>query len=122
LPAGPIDVAVLAAGPLVIFPRLLAPALYDLILGVFAKQGQTPAIAQEAVQMQTLIGLVAGGLGFALVPSSMRYLKRPGVVYRNLKGAAIEVEVGLSWRRDNDSAVLSAWLDSLDCPTRISSA
>jgi hypothetical protein len=52
----------------------------------------------------------------------MRHLKRPGVTYRNLKGVAIEVEAGLAWRRDNESAVLSAWLDSLDRPTRISSA
>jgi DNA-binding transcriptional LysR family regulator len=99
--------------PLVIFPRRLAPAFYDVILGAFAARGQSPLIAQEAVQMQTIIGLVAGGLGVALVPHSMRYLKRPGVVYRALKAQHIEVEVGLAWRRDNDSAVLAAWLSSL---------
>ena len=97
--------------PLIIFPRRLAPALHDQILGCFREAGLTPSIEQEAIQMQTIVGLVAAGLGIALVPQSVSNLKRPGVEYRALKEASPLVEIGLAWRRDNTSPVLQAFLD-----------
>ena len=97
--------------PLIIFPRRLAPALHDQILGCFRDAGLTPSIEQEAIQMQTIVGLVAAGMGIALVPQSVSNLKRPGVEYRALKEASPLVEIGLAWRRDNTSPVLQAFLD-----------
>ena len=97
--------------PLIIFPRRLAPALHDQILGCFRDAGLTPSIEQEAIQMQTIVGLVAAGMGIALVPQSVSNLKRPGVEYRALKEASPLVEIGLAWRRDNTSPVLQSFLD-----------
>ena len=97
--------------PLIIFPRRLAPALHDQILGCFREAGLTPSIEQEAIQMQTIVGLVAAGMGIALVPQSVSNLKRPGVEYRALTEASPLVEIGLAWRRDNTSPVLQAFLD-----------
>ena len=97
--------------PLIIFPRRLAPALHDQILGCFREAGLTPSIEQEAIQMQTIVGLVAAGMGIALVPQSVSNLKRPGVEYRALKEASPLVEIGLAWRRDNTSPVLQSFLD-----------
>lgn len=99
--------------PLIIFPREIAPALHDAILGCFRDAGLTPYIGQEAIQMQTIIGLVSAGMGMALVPQSVSNLKRPGVEYRNLQGTAPMVETGLAWRRDNASPVLRAFLEHL---------
>lgn len=96
--------------PLIIFPRRLAPALHDQILGCFRDAGLTPSIEQEAIQMQTIVGLVAAGMGIALVPQSVSNLKRPGVEYRALKEASPLVEIGLAWRRDNTSPVLQSFL------------
>lgn len=96
--------------PLIIFPRRLAPALHDQILGCFREAGLTPSIEQEAIQMQTIVGLVAAGMGIALVPQSVSNLKRPGVEYRALKEASPLVEIGLAWRRDNTSPVLQSFL------------
>jgi DNA-binding transcriptional LysR family regulator len=97
--------------PLIIFPRRLAPALHDQILGCFREAGMTPHIGQEAIQMQTIIGLVSAGMGMALVPQSVSNLKRPGVEYRDLKEPGPMVETGLAWRRDNTSPVLHAFLE-----------
>ena len=97
--------------PLIIFPRRLAPALHDQILGCFRDAGLTPSLEQEAIQMQTIVGLVAAGMGIALVPQSVSNLKRPGVEYRALKEASPLVEIGLAWRRDNTSPVLQSFLD-----------
>ncbi len=108
-----IALADLAEMPLIIFPRRLAPVFHDAILAYFRAQGLTPRIGQEAIQMQTIIGLVSAGMGIALVPQSVSNLKRPGVAYRPLAAATPWIETGIAWRRDNTSPVLHAFLDSL---------
>lgn len=99
--------------PLIIFPRPIAPALHDAILACFAAAGVTPVIGQEAIQMQTIVGLVSAGMGLALVPQSVSNLMRPGVEYRALRDATPLVETGLAWRRDNPSPVLQGFLELL---------
>lgn len=90
--------------PLVIFPRAIAPSLYDAVLAFYHRHGVTPVIAQEAIQMQTIVNLVSAGLGLALVPQAMRSLQRPGIVYRTLPAAladgAPRAETSLVWRPD----------------------
>jgi DNA-binding transcriptional LysR family regulator len=97
--------------PLIIFPRANSPALYDAILDVFRAAGITPAIEQEAIQMQTIVSLVSAGMGIALVPQSVGNLRRPGVEYLPLAQSTPLVETGLAWRRDNSSPVLKGFLD-----------
>ncbi|WP_317202832.1 LysR family transcriptional regulator [Janthinobacterium sp.] len=109
----PVRLRDLPALPLIIFPRAIAPALHDTILGVFRVAGITPAIGQEAIQMQTIVSLVSAGMGIALVPQSVSKLMRPGVEYRALADPTALVETGLAWRRDNDSPVLRGFLDLL---------
>jgi DNA-binding transcriptional LysR family regulator len=60
--------------------------------------------------MQTIVGLVAGAIGVALVPASLRNLHRRGVVYKSVYGLSPTVELGLIWRRDNPSMVLNSFL------------
>ncbi|WP_298825242.1 LysR family transcriptional regulator [uncultured Piscinibacter sp.] len=95
--------------PLVIFPRGIAPSLYDAVLAFYHRHGVTPVIAQEAIQMQTIVNLVSAGLGLALVPRSMTLLQRPGTVYRalpaSLADAAPRCETSLVWRPDAPPAV-----------------
>lgn len=87
----------IAAEPLVIFPRAIAPSLFDAVVGHYRAMGATPAIAQEAIQMQTIVNLVSAGLGVAWVPASLMQLQRPGVVYRPLSGAPLACETSLVW-------------------------
>ncbi|MET0541909.1 MAG: LysR family transcriptional regulator [Variovorax sp.] len=70
------------AEPLVIFPRRILPSIHDAITGLYQAASRTPAIAQEAIQMQTIVNLVSGGLGLAWVPESVMQFRREGVVYR----------------------------------------
>ena len=96
--------------PLVIFPRETAPSLYDAVLAFFHRHGVTPVIAQEAIQMQTIVNLVSAGLGLALVPRAMTNLVRPGVSYRALPRALAEgaphCETSLIWPEDAPPATL----------------
>jgi DNA-binding transcriptional LysR family regulator len=108
-----IALSMLGDTPLIIFPRRIAPAFHDAILACFHDAGLTPRIGQEAIQMQTIVGLVSAGMGIALVPQSVSNLKRPGVEYRPLADRTPMVETGLAWRRDNASPVLHAFLKLL---------
>jgi DNA-binding transcriptional LysR family regulator len=110
---GPVSLAALPPLPLIIFPRPIAPGLHDAILGCFRAAGITPAIGQEAIQMQTIVSLVSAGIGLALVPQSVSKLMRPGVEYRALRDPTPLVETGLAWRRDNPSPVLQGFLELL---------
>jgi DNA-binding transcriptional LysR family regulator len=108
-----VPLAAIADMPLIIFPRRIAPAFHDTILGCFRDAGLTPHIGQEAIQMQTIVSLVSAGMGIALVPQSVSNLKRPGVAYIPLAHKTASVETGLAWRRDNASPVLRTFLDLL---------
>jgi DNA-binding transcriptional LysR family regulator len=88
----------IADEPLLIFPRGIAPSLYDAVLAFYREMGATPHIAQQAIQMQTLVNLVSAGMGLAWVPASVMQLQRPGVVYRPLAGASLQCETSLVWR------------------------
>ena len=77
-----VPLAAALAEALVIFPRRIVPSLYDAIFGLYHAAGRAPEVAQEAIQMQTIVNLVSGGLGVAWVPESVMQFKRSGVVYR----------------------------------------
>jgi DNA-binding transcriptional LysR family regulator len=100
----------LLAQPLVIFPRETAPSLHDALLAFYHRHGVAPAIAQEAIQMQTILNLVSAGMGIALVPRSMTRLRRPGVSYRpvprELSRGAPTCETSLVWPADAPPAAL----------------
>jgi DNA-binding transcriptional LysR family regulator len=96
-----LSLAKVLAEPLVIFPRRIVPSLHDAIFGLYHAAGRSPQVAQEAIQMQTIVNLVSAGLGVAWVPESVRQFQRPGVVYRSVSGqrgkAVPECETTLVW-------------------------
>jgi len=100
-----LDFAAVSGEPLVIFPRPIAPSLFDAVVGFYRASGATPSIAQEAIQMQTIVNLVSAGIGVAWVPASLMQLQRPGVVYRPLAGAPLLCETSLVWREPAPPAV-----------------
>ncbi len=101
--------AVIAA-PLLIFPRRSAPAFYDLVMDYYAAHGGQARVAQEAIQMQTIISLVSAGMGIALVPASLRHLARTGVTYLDLLEDAPLLETGMVWRRGDATPTLERFI------------
>ncbi len=103
--------------PLVIFPRRIAPSLHDGIFALYHHAGRLPAIAQEAIQMQTIVNLVSAGLGLAWVPASVQQFQREGVVYRavsDLAGAELpRSETSLVWRAASDNPALLRLMEIL---------
>jgi len=86
---------------LIATPAVVAPALHNAIQSFFHAAGfAMPAIKLEVQLQQTIISLVAEGVGIALVPESLKTLAMPAVKYCALKNAPV-VEQVLAWRTDN---------------------
>jgi DNA-binding transcriptional LysR family regulator len=103
---GAVAVRALIDDPFVMVPREIAPGLYDIVAGLVAKAGFSLNVAQEAIQMQTVVSLVSSGLGVALVPESVANLGRQGVVYRPLADKHPRLDLWLAWRRGSIGAAV----------------
>ncbi len=107
--------AALLAEPLVMFPRRILPTLQDAIFAMYHAAGRVPQVAQEAIQMQTIVNLVSAGLGIAWVPQSVQQFQRPGVVYRSIRptrGHALPTcETSLVWRAEAVSPALAHFIE-----------
>jgi DNA-binding transcriptional LysR family regulator len=65
-----------------------------------------PRLGQSALQIGTVINLVAADLGFSLVPASMSQLQVTGVLYRAIKGKAPIARLALAYRRGETSKIV----------------
>jgi DNA-binding transcriptional LysR family regulator len=115
---GAVGLRALSKESFIVPPRDVAPGLYDLTISQCRAAGFAPKITQHARQMQTVIGLVACGMGFALVPSSVRHLRRTGVRYLSLRGKAAHVEVGILRLRHAKSGLRERFVDALRSASR----
>ena len=101
-----IELSAALALPLVMYPREIAPSLFDAQLSLYSAQQVAPHIVQEAIQMQTIVNLVSAGIGVAWVPEAVMGLQRPGVVYKRVQGAVPVCETSLLWSQDCAPVVL----------------
>ena len=99
----------LAQQPFVLFPREQAPGFYDRLLAVLTGAGTPPRIVQYAPEMQTIIGLVATGIGVSLVPASVQQLALEGVAYRPVTRSPYS-ELAAITRPDEPSVLVQAFL------------
>ncbi|WP_454688394.1 LysR family transcriptional regulator [Achromobacter aloeverae] len=82
--------------PFIIYSRMLVPTMHALTMYVFEEAGIHPRIAQEAVQVQTLLSLVESGLGVALVPGLATRYAGSGVRLLHLDGQSSAINVAIA--------------------------
>lgn len=110
-----ITLADVADEPFVLPERHDVPGLHAAITALFADAGVTPRVAQRGVWLiQTVLGLVAAGIGLAVVPSSAAALHRHGVTLRPLPEAKHHLEVAAIWRQKEESSPLNGLLDIME--------
>ncbi len=102
----------LSEDTMILFRSDVAPEYHDVFLSACRRAGFTPKVLHPG-SMQANLGLVSAGLGVALLPASIRNLRRAGVVYRPLAPPVPVVEMAIAYRREERSAVLAAFLDVL---------
>jgi DNA-binding transcriptional LysR family regulator len=106
-----VRLASLAAEPFLMFPRRLAPTYHDELIGFFRSAGFSPTVSHEVESLQTQLALVSAGLGLALLPASVREIRRSGVAYRELADPGLWVEMAVAYLEKNRSQVLRAFLE-----------
>ncbi|RTL69574.1 MAG: LysR family transcriptional regulator [Pseudonocardiaceae bacterium] len=84
---------------LVTHPSGHRSTMQPLVLDVCRRAGLDPRVV-EVGETGTLVAFVAAGLGFGLVPASVRALRLDGVAYVPLAGRRITTALVLARRRD----------------------
>jgi DNA-binding transcriptional LysR family regulator len=105
-----LSLAALAQEPFILYSRSVSTGLHDQILALCLKAGFAPRIVQEVHEMPTIIGLVAAGVGVALVAASMRQIHVPGVVFLPLAETGVATDILLAWKRGTASPALRNFL------------
>ncbi|MDK8179644.1 LysR substrate-binding domain-containing protein [Paenibacillus sp. UMB4589-SE434] len=108
-----LSISALAAYPFILFPRQLGTPFHDLIIGFCAQHNVYPHVIQEAIQMYTIVNLVAANLGVSIVPSSVSVFRRSGVVFRPFVESTPVVPLCAAWRTDIKNAALSLFLETI---------
>jgi DNA-binding transcriptional LysR family regulator len=96
---------------LIMFTRTGGLGFFSHVVAICRTAGFVPAIAQEGATMESVIGLVAAGVGIAIVPSIAKRLRITGVDYLSLREPYAVMEFAMVWRRDNTSPVVRAFVD-----------
>jgi DNA-binding transcriptional LysR family regulator len=109
-----IELPSLATEPFILFPRQLAPGLYDPIISICQAAGFSPQVVQECIQMQTIVSLVSANMGVSILPTSIQSAQRQGVVYKPLaasSGVDKLATIAIVWRLNDDSPTLNRLLE-----------
>jgi DNA-binding transcriptional LysR family regulator len=85
--------------------------MYDVVTGLFRDAGVEPHVRHEVGETSTLVTLVAGGLGVAVVPEPVTALALAGVVYRPLVRPAATVELAVAHRAERTEPHLLRTVD-----------
>ncbi len=98
----PVALADLADTDFVTYPAATGASIHPMVISACNAAGFTPRVAQEASETHTVVGLVAAGIGVALVPDPVRHLTLPGVVYRGIAGDPLEIDLSIATRNDEE--------------------
>ena len=101
--------AELAGEPFVAADAGVAASLRDAVVAQCARAGFAPTIRMEVQLQQTVLSLVAEGVGVALVPASMSKVRLEAVVFKPLQDA-VTIAQELVWRPANSNPCLAGLL------------
>ncbi|ATP29708.1 LysR family transcriptional regulator [Chromobacterium violaceum] len=100
----------LAGEPLIGYPRESGSGLSDVVRQLALQNGLELKMVQEAGEAITQIGLVAAGVGIAILPSPLECVQIPAVRYVPLSDDGAYLSMGIAVRRDDDSPLVANFL------------
>jgi DNA-binding transcriptional LysR family regulator len=91
----------LADEALIAYPRGHPAGFRERIDAALRALGSTPRIVQEATQVHTICGLVAGGVGISIVPIGAQVLAIEGIGFVSLRAPDLYADIWLAWPRQS---------------------
>lgn len=88
-----VPLSALAEDPWVLFPRVIAPLLYDHVLWLCQEAGFVPRVVQESRETYTTVGLVGAGVGVTVVPAGVSRMGWRRVAYKSIPKASTELSM-----------------------------
>ena len=97
----------------IMFPRQIAPAMYDLFLFECADKAKfQPNIIMEADPQLTRIELVANNMGVTFASAGMEKMCGDGVIFKNIVSTdLIHFPMDLAWNPQNTASHLQAFIE-----------
>ncbi len=99
---------------------ILPPYLWDrndgekqVFLELLKSKGIEPNNIREVADRETALSFVANSLGVTIIPSSMGYLEKRGIIYRELSGDWEELEIMAIWKSGNRSTSLGSLITAI---------
>ncbi len=96
--------------PHVMWARDVAPGVYDDYLRACHEAGFAPEVVQEIRHMESLLGLVAAGIGLSTAHRSRAMSDYPGVVYALITEPVVPIRTGVAWRQGAPAPVVERFL------------
>jgi DNA-binding transcriptional LysR family regulator len=96
--SGSISLSELKDEAFIMYPRRAGTGIYWQVLDLCTAAGFRPRVAREVLESSTIIGLVAAGVGVAIVPAEMNSIQFAGVAYRRLRDAGAYTTLHLAHR------------------------
>jgi DNA-binding transcriptional LysR family regulator len=109
--SGPLSVKALINEPFVMYPADSGTGAYEHVMSLCRHAGFAPQVVQEALSAVTMVGLVAAGLGVALVPESFQRIEASGVAFRPLRESQAKSAMWLVFRADEVTVREAAFLE-----------
>jgi len=104
-----IELEDLAGDAFVLFPRELAPRLYDSLVGIWRRAGFEPTVRSESFHTSWELGVLHDVRAVALVPESVTRELPERLVGLRIRDCAERIETAIVWRKDDTSAVGAAF-------------
>jgi len=105
-----VDLRELRDDPLILPPRGVGQTFFNTVIAACRTAGFEPMLGQPAPQMVSVVNLVAAGLGYSLVPASLRQLRVTGVAYREIECVIPIATLSLASRRGETSEIVRNFL------------
>lgn len=87
-----------------------APSMFALLTRVCERAGFYPRVVQAATDTQSVVGLVAAGIGVSIVPDALARLNIGGVRYIRLSDVRECAQIVMAWRRNDRNEVLKKFV------------
>jgi DNA-binding transcriptional LysR family regulator len=92
----------------IMYPRRAGTGIYWQVMELCTAAGFRPRVVKEVLESSTIIGLVAAGVGIAIVPADMNCIRFSEVVYRRITDAEAYTTLHLAQREGDRSEPLRA--------------